>query len=337
MADHETIDPKKHNVDELRSIAVDEGVDINDATTKAQMAELINAARASDENAEETQDSVEFPGDEPHETQNEPDPADPENDEVASPAAGGGALDEPGGPADDGNRPETEGRDPEDTASAPTVGIAEQQVVDGREYRELPANEKHDTDRRDEERIDTRLNGDAHRGAEFAPDPTAADFEKRLAAATTTPEAGPLVDTAVDGETNQASRDAEAESKEWGAGSQLGIRESIYDAAPGKTLDDVLQRNAELAEGKHQDDGVERRPVQWYVVQDESTLVEVAQTLGLHDFTELRSVNGRWNGDNNVQRGQKIILPDHYTFEGIDHVVTEGDEEVAEPEPQPVD
>lgn len=117
----------------------------------------------------------------------------------------------------------------------------------------------------------------------------------------------------------------EAEAKE---GSVPGSdpRKSVFDAAPGKSLDDVLARNREFAAGKHSDIPLKPKPAQHFVVSDEADLIEVAAKLGLPDHAELGAINGRHNSVFGVQRGERIILPAHYTFSGIEGVVTEGEE-----------
>lgn len=103
-------------------------------------------------------------------------------------------------------------------------------------------------------------------------------------------------------------------------------RGSVFDAAPGKSLDDVLTRNADLAAGKFTDEAEEKLPPQFYVVGDELDLIEVARKLGLHDHSELAAVNGRYSSILNVQPGQRVVLPARYRFDGIEGVVTEGEE-----------
>jgi len=109
-------------------------------------------------------------------------------------------------------------------------------------------------------------------------------------------------------------------------------RDSVFDGAPGKRLDDILQRNEDRAAGKFGDAPVEPKPAQWYVVTDERDLIEVARSLGLPDHSELGAINGRWASNYDVQRGERVILPAHYTFVDIDGVITEGEEPEGEAE-----
>jgi hypothetical protein len=103
-------------------------------------------------------------------------------------------------------------------------------------------------------------------------------------------------------------------------------RDSVFDAAPGKSLDDVFKRNAALAAGKFTDTPAEPQPAQWFVVTDEADLLEVARKLGLPDHSELGAINGRYGSNYGVQRGERVILPAHYRFTEIENVITEGDE-----------
>lgn len=122
-----------------------------------------------------------------------------------------------------------------------------------------------------------------------------------------------------------SGKDREFEQKEASV-PPSDIRESVFDGAPGKSLDDILTRNEELAQGYHTDAPAEVLPAQFFVVTDEADLLEVARKLGLHDHANLAAINGRYNSVHLVQRGERIVLPAEYRFDGIDGVVTEGDE-----------
>lgn len=122
-----------------------------------------------------------------------------------------------------------------------------------------------------------------------------------------------------------AGKEAEAAAKE--ASVAAGDpRDSVFDVAPGKSVEDVVIRNAELAAGKHRDIPAEPLPPQFFVVSDELTLIEVAAKLGLHDHSALGALNGRYSSNYGVQRGERVVLPAEYRFDGIDGVVTAGDE-----------
>lgn len=103
-------------------------------------------------------------------------------------------------------------------------------------------------------------------------------------------------------------------------------RESVFDPAPGKTIDEQLTRNDELAAGEHGSPPAREAGVQYFVVTDEADLIEVAAKLGLPDHGELGAINGRYNSVYTVQPGQRVVLPADYTFVGIDGVITEGEE-----------
>ncbi|MDF2562857.1 MAG: hypothetical protein K0R99_4303 [Microbacterium sp.] len=128
--------------------------------------------------------------------------------------------------------------------------------------------------------------------------------------------------------------DAEAASKEASvpAGDPRG---SVFDAAPGKSLDEVLENKAQHDAGLRSDVPDKPKPVQYFVVTDEPDLLVVARKLGLSDHAELGAVNGRYSSNYGVQPGQRVVLPAHYTFVDIDGVVTEGEEaeELAGSEP----
>lgn len=205
--------------------------------------------------------------------------------------------------------------DVESEPEAPTEA-----VIDGRAYADLSPEEQRFPEARDEERIDTKLNGDVHPGAELGGDVTAADFEKHFTAASEPPAEVDVVDTTVPGEATQASTDAEFASKE---GAQGDGREKVTDFGGGKSLDQVLENAKRVAEGE--EGGVP--PTQYYRVQGEYDLIGVAHTLGLPDHSELAALNGRYNGILNVQEGQLVVLPNHYRFDGIDGVTEDPSEE----------
>lgn len=127
----------------------------------------------------------------------------------------------------------------------------------------------------------------------------------------------------------EPSRDEQREAEQAGKESSLaGIdrRDSVFDAAPGKSLDDVLERNAARAAGQFTDTPTEELGIQYYVVSDELDLIEVSRKLGFHDHSELAALNGRYSGILGVQRGQRIVLPSKYRFTDVEGVITEGDE-----------
>lgn len=125
----------------------------------------------------------------------------------------------------------------------------------------------------------------------------------------------------VDGgkEAEQASKEASVPGSD--------PRDSVFDAAPGKSLDDVLERNEALARGDFTDVPADPKRAQWFVVTDEADLIEVSRKLGLPDHSALGALNGRHNSVYGVQRGERIVLPAEYTFDGIEGVITEGDED----------
>lgn len=112
-------------------------------------------------------------------------------------------------------------------------------------------------------------------------------------------------------------------------------RESVFDAAPGKSLADVIERNEARARGEFGDTPAEPKRTQWFVVTDEPDLIEVARKLGLSDHAELGAINGRHSSVYGVQPGERVVLPAHYTFTDVEGVVTEGEEteELAGSEP----
>jgi hypothetical protein len=132
-------------------------------------------------------------------------------------------------------------------------------------------------------------------------------------------------------------KDAELTAKQASIDASGGIgRDLITDVAPGKSLADVVERNEAKARGEFigLDEDTHPLGVQYFVVTEELDLIEVARKLGLHDHAELGAVNGRHSGIYGVQRGQRVVLPAHYRFDGIDGVITEGDEdELAGSEP----
>lgn len=133
-------------------------------------------------------------------------------------------------------------------------------------------------------------------------------------------------------------KDAEHAAKQASIEASGGTgRDDITDVAPGKTLADVIERNEAMARGEFQGIDEDTHPlgVQFFIVTDEHDLIEVAAKLGLHDHSELGAINGRYSGVYGVQRGQRVVLPAHYRFDGIDGVITEGeeDDELAGSEP----
>lgn len=131
-----------------------------------------------------------------------------------------------------------------------------------------------------------------------------------------------------------AGKDAEQAAKEASV-PPSDPRDSVFDAAPGKSFEDVVERNEARAAGKFTDTPETPKPVQHFIVTDEADLLEVAGKLGLADHAELGAVNGRYNSNYGVQRGERVILPAQYTFVDIEGVVTAGDEaeELAGSEP----
>lgn len=129
--------------------------------------------------------------------------------------------------------------------------------------------------------------------------------------------------------TTDDSKAAEQDGKE-GSMAASDPRSSVFDAAPGKSLDDVIERNEARARGEFGDAPVNPQPAQWFVVTDELDLIEVARKLGLNDHSALGALNGRHNSVYGVQRGERVILPAEYRFDGIEGVVTEGDEVASE-------
>jgi hypothetical protein len=107
-------------------------------------------------------------------------------------------------------------------------------------------------------------------------------------------------------------------------------RGSVTDAAPGKSFDDVVERNAALARGEFTDTADADREPQFYVVQDEHDIIEVAATLGLNHL-ELGAFNGQANLQRGVSRGQRVALPPHYTFVDVPNVDTESELAGSEP------
>lgn len=103
-------------------------------------------------------------------------------------------------------------------------------------------------------------------------------------------------------------------------------RDSVFDAAPGKSFDDVVERNAARAAGEFSDAPAEPKPVQHFIVTDEPSLIEVAAKLGLHDHAALGVLNGRYSSVYGVQPGERVVLPAEYDFTGIEGVVTAGEE-----------
>ena len=134
------------------------------------------------------------------------------------------------------------------------------------------------------------------------------------------------VDPAVSPHADGAPADhAEAKEAEL-AGKEASVppsdpRDSVTDHAPGKTLDDVVAQKAAHDAGENQgESAVTSYGVQHYIVQDETDLIGVAKTLGLFDHSELASLNGRYNGRHDVQRGQRVVLPSHYDFSNLENV-----------------
>lgn len=126
-------------------------------------------------------------------------------------------------------------------------------------------------------------------------------------------------------------KDAEHAVKE-GTLARSDERVSVLDAAPGKSLDDVIDRIAARARGEFGDTPVQPLPPQHFIVTDEPDLIVVAAKLGLPDHAQLGALNGRHNSVYGVQPGEHVILPAEYRFDGVEGVVTAG-EVVPEGEP----
>lgn len=142
--------------------------------------------------------------------------------------------------------------------------------------------------------------------------------------ADTAPIGGPVADDAKPAD-HEESKQAEIDGKEASV-PPSDPRESVTDHAPGKSYDDVVQQKADHDAGKTDGEpglGLQNFGVQYYVVQDETDLIAVARTLGLFDHSELASLNGRHNGRHDVQRGQRVVLPQHYDFKNLDNVEVE--------------
>jgi hypothetical protein len=116
---------------------------------------------------------------------------------------------------------------------------------------------------------------------------------------------------------SQASKDAEIKGKEDSVpGSDP--RDSVSDVAPGKSLDEVIEkRNAHLR-GEYQDK-VHPRGAWFYTVKEgQASLMDVALDIGFSDVSLLSVANGRYNGQYAVAPGDTVRLPDGYTFDGVD-------------------
>ena len=96
-------------------------------------------------------------------------------------------------------------------------------------------------------------------------------------------------------------------------------------------LADVVERNEARAAGEFGDTPAEVLEPQFFVVTDEHDIIEVAAKLGLPDHSELGAINGQANLVRGVQRGQRLVLPAHYRFDGIEGVYTESELAGTEP------
>jgi hypothetical protein len=113
------------------------------------------------------------------------------------------------------------------------------------------------------------------------------------------------------------SKEAEAAGKEASV-PPSDPRNSVFDHAPGKSLDEAAERRNAHLRGEYQD-AVHPKGAWFYTVKDgQSSLIDVAMALGISDHAKLSVVNGIYNGRIDVRPGQKVLLPEDYSFEGID-------------------
>lgn len=119
--------------------------------------------------------------------------------------------------------------------------------------------------------------------------------------------------------TQEGSKAAEGDNKEASV-PPSDPRSSVFDPAPGKTLEESMQRVVDHSNGAFQDEPHAPIGTWFYTVQDDDySLIDVAAKVGLHDHSQLTAINGVFNGIINVQPQQKVLLPAGYTFVGIDN------------------